>query len=448
MTSAQNHPDSEPGGDLSIDEALELGVSLHRAGHHEDAYKIYARVLEVAPNHPDALHFLGMLAHDQRCDEDALRLIGHSIALAPNHAGFRNNLGNLLLDMGRFEEAEQEYRYALALEPDRPDALNNYAVLCKGLGRYEDAEQALLRAIELTPDFIGARNNLAEVYFRQGRLDESLEQAREALERAPQDARTHEMRGYIYSKLGRFDEAVAVYREWLEKDPGNPKALHHLAACSGEGVPPRAADSYVQYVFDSFSQSFDAKLAMLGYRAPALVREAVMDGLGAAAADLEILDAGCGTGLCAPLFKPLARRLTGVDLSAGMLTKARERELYDELHQAELTAYLRQHAADYDLVVSADTLVYFGALDEAMVAAAGALRPGGHLCYTVEALAQDEEGGYRLQHHGRYAHAQGYLDAVLRGAGLTVLKRDPVVLRSEGGEPVAGWLVLAKKAGV
>ena len=45
---------------------------------------------------------------------------------------------------------------------------------------------------------------------------------------------------------------------------------------------------------------------------------------------VKILDAGCGTGLCGPLLKPWARRLVGVDLSGGMLEKARALQLYDE----------------------------------------------------------------------------------------------------------------------
>ncbi len=430
---------------LSIEDAMSLATDLHLAGQHEDAFTIYTRVLEAAPNHPDALHFLGVLAHSRGCEEDAIRLMSHSVRLVPDHAGFRNNFGNLLLDNERFEEAEQEYRQALALDPDRPDALNNYAVLCKGLGRYEEAERSLLHALELAPDFTDARNNLAGLYFQLRRFDESLEQARESFERAPRDTRTREIRGSIYCKLGRFDDAAKIYREWLEEEPGNPKAIHHLAACTGQGIPARASDAYVQALFDRFANSFDSRLATLGYQAPALVAQAVSDCLGMEVASLDVLDAGCGTGLCGPLLRPLARRLTGIDLSAGMLSKARARGQYDSLEQAELTAYMREHTARFDLIASADTLVYFGVLEEGMQAAARALKPAGHLCFTVEALAEGEAGDYRLQHHGRYAHSRGYLEGALAEAGLKVGKLEPVVLRSEFGQPVAGWLVLAEK---
>jgi predicted TPR repeat methyltransferase len=242
--------------------------------------------------------------------------------------------------------------------------------------------------------------------------------------------------------------AARVYRDWLAAEPGHPKAIHHLAACTGEGVPPRASDEYVQQVFDLFADSFDARLAVLGYRAPTLVAAAVAAAPRVSAGGLSVLDAGCGTGLCAPLLKPFAGRLTGVDLSARMLAKARQRGLYDLLEQVELTAYLRVRTADYDLIVSADTLVYFGELDEVIGAAAAALSVGGLLCFTLEALGADESGDYRLRPHGRYAHARAYLEAVLGRAGLILLRLDAEILRSEGGEPVSGWLVLAQRTAI
>jgi predicted TPR repeat methyltransferase len=96
------------------------------------------------------------------------------------------------------------------------------------------------------------------------------------------------------------------------------------------------------------------------------------------------------------------------------------------------------------VVVSADTLVYFGELEAAMRAAARALRPGGWLCFTVEALDEGQDG-YRIQHHGRYAHSRTYLEAVLDKAGLRIAEIESVLLRNEGGVPVAGWLTVAQR---
>jgi predicted TPR repeat methyltransferase len=158
-----------------------------------------------------------------------------------------------------------------------------------------------------------------------------------------------------------------------------------------------------------------------------------------------VLDAGCGTGLCGPLIAPYARRLTGVDLSARMLDQARARNVYDELVKGELTAFLCGARAEYDVIVSADTLCYFGPLHDVTAAAAAALRPGGQVVFTVEELiAGGAESGYSLSARGRYQHAHQYVERVLAAAHL----RSAIAsaeLRLESGEPVPGLVVRATK---
>src|SRR5262249_49582955 len=156
--------------------------------------------------------------------------------------------------------------------------------------------------------------------------------------------------------------------------------------------------------------SFESKLAKLSYRAPALVAAMLEDTGIAPTGTLNVLDAGCGTGLCGPLVKPFAARLTGVDLSAGMLKQAVEKRVYDDIFEGELTAFLRAHGDTFDVIVSADTLVYFGGLEMVLDAAARALRPNGLLIFTVEHAADDGGADYHLETHGRYTHTQPYVE--------------------------------------
>ena len=86
MDSSQDLNDIDLTAPLTTDEALQLATSLHRAGHRQDAFEVYSRVLALVPDHPDALHYMGVLAHDQGHNEDALRLMGRSVELAPKHA--------------------------------------------------------------------------------------------------------------------------------------------------------------------------------------------------------------------------------------------------------------------------------------------------------------------------------------------------------------------------
>jgi predicted TPR repeat methyltransferase len=130
-----------------------------------------------------------------------------------------------------------------------------------------------------------------------------------------------------------------------------------------------------------------------------------------------------------------------------MLAKAAQRGDYDKLDEAELTAWLGQHPAAYDLIVSADTLCYFGALQEVLTASRRALRAGGLLVFTVEQGADDgRDEGYRLHGHGRYSHTERHVRQALAAAGLTPAALEPVTLRLEASQPVAGLLVAATVA--
>ncbi len=317
----------------------------------------------------------------------------------------------LLRATGNPSEAEAAYRTAIRLQPDHIDAYTNLGILLNGLKRTEEAAACYCKVITLRPRHREARRLLA----------------------------------LAHCTLGEIDEAVNILAEWLAEEPGDPIAVHMMAACTGRDVPARASNGFVENTFDSFAATFEAKLEKLSYRAPALVAAMLEDAGLEPSKRLDVLDAGCGTGLCGPLVAPYARRLAGVDLSNGMLAHAREKSVYDELAQAELTEYLRDSSARFDLIVCADTLVYFGDLETVVAAAAGALRPNGLFIFTLErAVAGQADVDYRLEWHGRYSHAREYVEQLLTRSGL-----EPEIalaeLRMEAGTPVPGLVIRAAK---
>lgn len=80
-----------------------------------------------------------------------------------------------------------------------------------------------------------------------------------------------------------------------------------------------------------------------------------------------------------------------------------------------------------------------------MQAAAGALKPGGTMVYTVEALADDDATQAAILPSGRYAHGRAHLDSVASSAGLQTLAARREVLRDEVGAPVHGWLMAVRR---
>ncbi|MDD5296369.1 MAG: tetratricopeptide repeat protein [Rhodocyclaceae bacterium] len=431
------------GKTLPLGDVLASAVKSHRAGRLSEAEAIYRAILQAIPHQPDACHFLGVLLHQRGQSEEGIEFIKQAIAASPDYVDAHNNLGNVYKEIGDLERAVVAYREVLALAPDHAGALNNLGVVLKDLGQFDEAVRSLQKAIALEPKRADFVQNLGNAYRKQGDLHKSAETFRQSIAMQPYQADAYKNLWRALYLAREFDEAAQVLRQWLEFDPDNPLARHTYAAhMGGEFVPSRASDGYVRQVFDGFAGSFDNVLERLDYRAPGLVAKAVADVRNPPQGSLTVLDAGCGTGLCGPLLRPYAQRLIGVDLSPKMLAKAVGRRVYEDLVEAELVAYLEQKPASFDLIVSADTLVYFGDLGPFVMAARNALLPGGHLVFTVEKGAGDQ--AFRLNIHGRYSHAADYVEQALKDAGLHLVAMENETLRQEAGEPVPGLVVTAR----
>jgi len=241
----------------------------------------------------------------------------------------------------------------------------------------------------------------------------------------------------------KLTRTIKAYQHWLDCDPESAVALFMLRAVKGEQRLDRAPDEVIRKMFDQFAPDFERRLGQLEYRVPELLADTLPQAL-EPSGGLEVLDGGCGTGLCAPVLKPYAARLTGVDLSAGMLGLAHRTGLYDDLIEAELTTYLAGKHRAFDLVVFGDTLCYFGKLADVFSAAAGALRKGGTLVFSVEwACGGSDQPPYRLHPHGRYSHTDAYVRSALAEAGFSGIQVQRHVLRLEIGREVIGLLVTA-----
>jgi predicted TPR repeat methyltransferase len=467
----------EPALHFAMASALEKGDDLNSAILH------YRSVLSADPLHAEANARLGELLRRAGRTGEAIDHCRKVVAANANHAEALNCLGALMLEAGHPEEAARHLKAALEVRPSWAAALNNYGLALHRLGRLEEAATIIAGAVEGKPDHAGFRANLASAYRALGRLDQARAEADRAVKA---DSRcvdawielglVRQAQGHADGAAAAFDRAVAVeprlprahwclaeacrtlgqnqraarhYRVCLNLDPDDSHgAALALALVGGAPAPDKAPAAFLRQLFDDYAENFDAALVeRLDYRAPALVASALArvmrDENGAVPTGIEVMDAGCGTGLMAPVLRPLAARLAGIDLSSAMVAKARERGLYDELAEGDLVPLLAQRPDRYDLVVAADVLVYLGNLAPVMAAVRHCLRPMGLFVFTVERA--DGIASYMLGPKSRYSHARDYVLSVAAEAGFDVILVEDAVTRLEAGNDVPCLLAVLRR---
>ena len=388
----------------------EQALALHRSGRLDEADSLYGEVLAIEPAHFGALHLRGVI-EGQRCHyAEAVGLLEQALQVDPDAAAAHVNLGNAQHALGLFAAALASYQRALALQPDHRFALMGQGRACWSLGLLLAALASYDAALEIEP---GCAESLMH-------------------------------RGDILLGMGRTTEGVASLRRAIELGADADSIHFALAANGADAAPERAPPAYVKALFDRYAPRFDADLVQnLQYRGPELLAGLIVRHL-PALQQLDVLDLGCGTGLCGPLLRPWARRLTGIDLSARMLAKARERGVYDRLECAEMTAWLGACSAVHDLIVAADVFIYIGDLAPVFSAARQALRPGGRLAFSVETL---ERPGFELAPTRRYRHSRDHVEQLAGDHGFEVEAIAAGALRRNDEADVNADLVLLRLAG-
>jgi predicted TPR repeat methyltransferase len=340
-------------------------------------------------------------------------------------------------EAGRYEAAEQAYRASLERLPGRPSTLTNLGATLLKLGRHAEAIPLLEEAVAREPANAQAHGHLAAALAEAGQPPAALDAVRRSLALEPAAGAAWLLRGTLERELGQAAAAAGSFRQALAHGADPELAGYYLAATEGRTAPPAPPRHYVEQLFDAYVDGFDAHLVgALHYRAPELLAQGL-----AQPRYGEVLDLGCGTGLCAPVLRPRADALVGVDLAQRMVERARARGLYDAVEHADVAEFLAATPRRFDLLVAADVFIYVGALDAVFAGGARVLRPGGEFCFSVEAA--DEQQTVALRMSLRYAHSERYIRMLAGQHGFAVRATARHPLRIDQGQPVAGlfaWL--------
>lgn len=221
-------------GHFDVQQALHMATQHHAQGQLAQAEKAYKGILKKAPQQCDALHLLGVIAHQKGDDNGAVDLIRKALAINPGFAEAHNNLGDALQSLGNYDEAVSAYERALEIRPDFPEAHNNLGTVFHDLGKFEEAIASIKKATGVDPSYIEAFCNLGNVYRDCGRLDDAIHNYQKAISIHPDFAEAHFNLSLIHKQQGKFSEAGECLRKAVKLQPNSSKFLNDFAAVQAE----------------------------------------------------------------------------------------------------------------------------------------------------------------------------------------------------------------------
>ena len=211
---------------------LQSAIALHQQGRLAEAEVHYRAILQVQPQHVDALQLLATLAVQQQRYVEALELFNQVLKINPLHAVAYSNRGYALRELKRNDEALASYNQALVLQPDYADAYYNRGITLEELMRYEEACLSYDKAIALNPDYAEAWSS----------------------------------RGFVLHELKRYEEAQSSFEKAYALKPesdflfGN-MLYNKMKMCDWSGI-----DTHLQYLVATIErrEKICAPLTLLG----------------------------------------------------------------------------------------------------------------------------------------------------------------------------------------
>ena len=203
----------------------------------------------------------------------------------------------------------------------------------------------------------------------------------------------------------------------------------------------------VQGMFSVFNdEKWSSAMERLDFQEPKLVAMALQWTLKDTVLETPILDAGCGTGLVAPLVRKFSKRLEGVDLSPEMIDGAKKSGDYDALHCAEIVTFMESHEG-YGAIVASSLCIFLSDLRPLFKAAHHALVSGGVFVFTADLHPGEEPVVVSPRHHAMTLHNPKKMLMGAWDAGLELVSYQQCRMRNDFFklQPIEGAVAVLRK---
>jgi predicted TPR repeat methyltransferase len=300
---------------------------------------------------------------------------------------------------------------------------------------------------------------LASLYLLNNQPQFALETLRPWIDELPNDPLTRQLVYRSIVDAQQFDAAILYLERWLALVPEDDLTRYLRGFVQDTPTPHRAPEAYVLNTYQTAAAFYDSFLKLQMYRGPELFSQLLSDCFrgtenstqkedndastriqqdeahnrtegegsnqevtGVQSKTRRVLDLGCGTGILGSTLRPFADELQGVDLSPAMLAIAERTGNYNQLHCADLMNFLQSTHPDqphshFDLIVAAESFIYFGDLSKLIPLCFDNLKQEGWLVFSLQEGPLTEDGYYLLP-SGNFMHSPQYVIEQLGEAGV------------------------------
>lgn len=315
-------------------------------------------------------------------------------------------------------------------------------------GRLESLRDQFWFVADWVDQVVQKFSNLTETNFRlacelaaKGEVENAIWRFKITLWMAPDHVPSLYNLGCLYHHKRMETEAIQCFSKVLRAQPRHEDAMFMVATINPsllkpEMRPTRVPVQMVMDLFDAKATMYDVEQTNLQYQLPALMFQLLNPEMGVNAPRHDMLDLGCGTGLCGLQFREMFANMVGVDLSGPMADQAYRKldrrgvKIYTRLVQRDLRLFLNEVKLDaFDLVMCLSVFRYLGDLAGVMEGIAGTLRAGGYAAISFDPYGQPGFGV--MPKTGYFGHDLSYVLGLATAAGLEIVRTGEVLAYPE-----------------
>lgn len=419
-----------------------LALTYGMSGDNKECKNSCLQAIKLNPDNIGTYINLGVAQQNLGSLDDAENSLKIALSINKDHPQVHNNLGSIYILQSDFSKAQPFIEKAISLDSTYSDAHCNLGEIFKNTGSTDKSIDSYLTSLKYNPNNINAYFGLGSYYTYEANQEKAEYYLNTTLQLNPYHIEATFHLGFLHYLLKSYDTATSYFKKTIELEPNHYYASYLLSAITGQDSPEKSPEPYVKGLFDHYASTFDEHLVKhLKYNVPSTMLS-IFNKFSQPKQTVNLLDLGCGTGICGEKFAHMYTHMTGVDLSENMIKKTQEKNIYSSLHASDIDHFINNTTSKYDLVIAADVFIYVGNIRLLVKDIYDTMNFDGYFIFSIELSDSDD---YFLQNTGRYAHSESHIHEILENASFNIINYQATIIRNEKDNEIKGIIYLCKK---